>query len=149
MKHVAVLLVATTLTTACAGVSTQSQPLRNERAVLHRVLDSLLEAPETRQARWGVLVVEPDGGDTLYSRDAGKLFIPASNMKLITAAVALDVLGPDFRFATPVIGRGEMRGGVLDGDLLVVGRGDPTVSDNVEGDAMLPLRAAADSLWNR
>lgn len=124
-------------------------PALNERAALVRAIDSLVGAPETRQARWGVLIVDPERGDTLYSRDAGKLFLPASNMKILTSAVALDVLGADFRYATPVIARGELRAGVLDGDLLVAGRGDPTVSDHVAGDAMLPLRALADSLWSR
>ena len=124
-------------------------PARDERAALRYTIDSLLAAPETRQARWGVLIVEPMGGDTLYSYDSGKLLVPASNMKLVTSAVALDALGPDFRFQTPIVARGEVRAGVLEGDLLVVGRGDPSVSDNSAGDAMLPLRAVADSLWDR
>ena len=109
----------------------------------------MLAAPDTRQARWGVLIVDPERGDTLYSRDAGKLLVPASNMKIITSAIALDALGPDFRFTTPVVARGLIRNGTLDGDLLVIGRGDPSVSDNMAGDAMLPLRALADSLWAR
>lgn len=132
-------------------------PARAERATLARAIDSLLAAPETRQARWGVLIVDPERADTLYSRDAGKLFVPASNMKILTSAVALDALGADFRYATPVIARGDFRSagdgaggdGTLDGDLLVAGSGDPGVSDNLAGDAMLPLRALADSLWNR
>ncbi|HEY8175799.1 MAG TPA: D-alanyl-D-alanine carboxypeptidase/D-alanyl-D-alanine-endopeptidase [Gemmatimonadaceae bacterium] len=124
-------------------------PARDDRAALRHVIDSMLAAPETRHARWGVLIVDPERGDTLYSRDAGKLLVPASNMKIVTSAVALDALGPDFRFATPVVARGDVRAGALDGDLLVIGRGDPTVSDHVAGDAMLPLRAVADSLWDR
>ena len=82
----------------------------------------MLAAPETRQARWGVLVVDPDRGDTLYSRDAGKLFVPASNMKIVTSAVALETFGPDFRFPTPVLARGVIQDSVLVGDLLVAGR---------------------------
>ena len=109
----------------------------------------MLAAPDTRNARWGVLIVDPDRGDTLYSRDAGKLFMPASNMKIVTSALALETLGPDYRFVTPVLAGGPVRDGVVHGDLLVVGRGDPSVSDHVAGDAMLPLRAAADSLWQR
>ena len=133
----------------CAPLSGAPAPARDDRAALRYVIDSLLAAPETRHARWGVLIVDPERGDTLYSRDAGKLLVPASNMKIVTSAVALDALGPDFRFATPVVARGDVRAGALDGDLLVIGRGDPTVSDHVAGDAMLPLRAMADSLWDR
>ncbi|MGH7690401.1 MAG: D-alanyl-D-alanine carboxypeptidase/D-alanyl-D-alanine endopeptidase, partial [Gemmatimonadaceae bacterium] len=61
--------------------------------------------------------------------------------------VALTKLGPDYRWVTTLAGRGTLRDGVLDGDLLVFGRGDPTVSDSVRGDAMLPLREIADSLY--
>jgi serine-type D-Ala-D-Ala carboxypeptidase/endopeptidase (penicillin-binding protein 4) len=134
---------------ACAPLSGAPAPARDDRASLRYTIDSLLAAPETRHARWGVLIVDPERGDTLYSRDAGKLLVPASNMKIVTSAVALDALGPDFRFATPVVARGDVRAGALDGDLLVIGRGDPTVSDHAAGDAMLPLRAMADSLWDR
>src|SRR5262249_28615570 len=133
---------------ACVPAAQGPSPRRDEEAAgLRSGIDSLLVAPETRQARWGLLVVDPQRGDTLYSRDAGKLFVPASNMKLVTSAVALAELGADFRFSTTLIGRGPLRDGVLDGDLLVVGRGDPSVSDNIAGDAMLPLRAIADTLW--
>jgi D-alanyl-D-alanine carboxypeptidase/D-alanyl-D-alanine-endopeptidase (penicillin-binding protein 4) len=137
---------------ACAGCAPligAPAPARDDRAALRYTIDSLLASPETRHARWGVLIVDPERGDTVYSRDAGKLLVPASNMKIVTSAVALDALGPDFRFATPVVARGDVRAGALDGDLLVIGRGDPTVSDHVAGDAMLPLRAMADSLWER
>ena len=109
----------------------------------------MLAAPETRNARWGVLIVDPDRGDTLYSRDASKLFVPASNMKIVTSAMALETLGPEFRFATPILAGGAIRDSILEGDLLVAGRGDPSVSDHLAGDAMLPLRAVADSLWQR
>lgn len=136
-------------TASCVPGSLAPVPARGEREALRRVIDSILAAPETRNARWGVLIVDPERGDTLYSRDAGKLFVPASNMKIVTSAVALDALGPEFRFQTPLVARGEIRESTLDGDLLVIGRGDPSVSDNIAGDAMLPLRAVADSLWNR
>ncbi|MGH7678033.1 MAG: D-alanyl-D-alanine carboxypeptidase/D-alanyl-D-alanine endopeptidase [Gemmatimonadaceae bacterium] len=116
---------------------------------MRQAVDAMLAAPDVRHARWGVLIVDPEQGDTLYSRDAGKLLVPASNQKIITSAVALDVLGPDFRFRTPVLANGEVREGVLAGDLLVAGRGDPSVSDRVAGDAMLPLLAIADSLRAR
>ena len=134
---------------ACAQPGGAPAPARDDRATLRHVIDSLLSAPETRQARWGLLIVDPERGDTLYSHDAGKLLVPASNMKILTSAVALDALGPDFRYATTIVARGDVRAGTLDGDLLVIGRGDPTVSDHAAGDAMLPLRALAESLWVR
>jgi len=111
------------------------------------VIDSILAEPETRHARWGILIVDPDRGDTLYSHDAGKLFVPASNMKLVTGAIALDVLGPDFQFATPVLAAGPVQSdGTLTGDLVVVGRGDPSISDHMAGDAMIPLQTIAEAV---
>lgn len=134
---------------ACArGVLGPAQA-RDDVAGLRRTVDSLLALPETRHARWGVLVVDPERGDTLYSRDAGKLVVPASNQKILTSAIALTMLGPDHRFETPILARGEIREDTLRGDLLVVGRGDPSVSDHMAGDAMIPLRAIAESLRAR
>jgi len=135
-------------TAACLPRVTGPAPARDERRALRQLIDSLVEAPEVRHARWGILIVDPDRGDTLYSRDAGKLFVPASNQKILTSAVALDALGPDFRFRTYFLG-GSIEQGTLTTDLIVAGRGDPTVSDHVAGDAMLPLHDVAEGLFER
>ncbi len=126
------------------------------RDALRITIDSLVNTPQFRTAHWGILIVDPATGDTVYSRNAGKLFMPASNMKIVTGAVALAQLGPDFRFRTTVAVRREATadtilgpGGVLRGDLLIFGRGDPSASDNMLGNAMLPLRGIADSLAAR
>lgn len=124
-------------------------PRPRARLQLTRFVDSLLAEPMWRNAHWGVLVVDPDLGDTLYSVNAGKLFVPASNTKLITAAVALAQLGADFRFSTRVLGPAPRADGSIAGDLVVMGRGDPSVSDSLSGDAMAPLRRLADSLAAR
>jgi D-alanyl-D-alanine carboxypeptidase/D-alanyl-D-alanine-endopeptidase (penicillin-binding protein 4) len=133
----------------CVPMTGAPSPSADNRETLRHAIDSMLAAPEVRHARWGVLIVDPERGDTLYSWDAAKLLVPASNQKIVTAAVALDALGPDYRFTTPILTTGEVRDTVVWGDLLVVGRGDPAVSDRVAGDAMLPLLAIADSLRAR
>lgn len=112
---------------------------------LRRSIDSVVDAPEFANGHWGVLAVNTRG-DTLYSRNAGKLFMPASNQKIVTSAVALALLGPDYRYRTSFVAHGAIEGGVLQGDLGVIGRGDPTISDHMRGDAMLPLIAIADSI---
>ncbi|GAC1516595.1 MAG: D-alanyl-D-alanine carboxypeptidase/D-alanyl-D-alanine-endopeptidase [Gemmatimonadaceae bacterium] len=112
-------------------------------------IDDLVTAPAFRSAHWGVVIVDPTTGDTLYSRNAGKLFMPASNMKIVTGATAVAQLGPDFRFRTTLVARGAVTGGILHGDLIVAGRGDPTVSDHMRGDAMSVFSALADSLVAR
>jgi D-alanyl-D-alanine carboxypeptidase/D-alanyl-D-alanine-endopeptidase (penicillin-binding protein 4) len=117
--------------------------------MLGKVITGLVDAPQFANAHWGILIVDPTTGDTIYSRNAGKLFMPASNQKIITGAVALAKLGTEWRWRTPVVATGPVVGGVLRGDLTIAGSGDPSISDRVLGDAMLPLRAVADSLAAR
>ena len=119
------------------------------RAAFRAYVDSAVGTPEFRSAHWGVLVVDPGRGETLYTRNADKLFVPASNQKLITGAVALDRLGADHRWSTTLLARGPIRNGVLLGDLVVRGEGDPSISAHMRGDAMAPLRDLADSLRAR
>lgn len=76
----------------------------------------------------GVSIVELDTAQPVYTYNADTQRILASNTKLLTSAAALDRLGPGFQFETDVILRGEIRDGVLEGDLAVIGGGDPTFS---------------------
>jgi D-alanyl-D-alanine carboxypeptidase/D-alanyl-D-alanine-endopeptidase (penicillin-binding protein 4) len=122
-------------------------PRPDARTALRQFIDSLVEVPEFRSANWGLLVVDPARGDTLYARNADKLFMPASNMKLLTGSTALTQLGPDYRWTTTLFARGRIRNGTLDGDLVVRGNGDPTISQHMHPDSALqPLRTLADSL---
>jgi len=106
----------------------------------------MLATPALRSASWGILIVDPVAAETLYSHNATKLLIPASNQKIVTSSVMLAQLGPDFRYRTTIGARGRVSGDTLVGDVAVIGRGDPTASDHMQKDAMLPLRAIADSL---
>jgi D-alanyl-D-alanine carboxypeptidase/D-alanyl-D-alanine-endopeptidase (penicillin-binding protein 4) len=119
----------------------------SSRVALRQFIDSLIDVPEFRSTHWGVLVVDPGRGETLYSRNADKLFMPASNQKLLTGSTALTQLGPEYRWSTTVFARGARRDGELAGDLIVRGNGDPSMSAHMQkGDALAPLRAIADSL---
>ena len=119
------------------------------RAELAARIDSIVRSPEFRNAHWGILIVDPARGDTLYSHNAGKLFMPASNQKLVTGSVALARLGADYRYRTAFVATGPVANDTLHGDLVVMGSGDPSLSSSMHGDAMLPLRATADSLYAR
>ena len=120
--------------------------LNSPRSELRHEIDSLTSQPVFRNAQWGVLIVNPRTGDTLYSKNAGKLFMPASNMKIVTSAAALTLLGPEYHYRTTFLTDGEVRDSLLDGSLLVIGRGDPTVSDRMRGTATTVMDALADSL---
>lgn len=109
----------------------------------------MVAEPKFRSMQWGILVVDPARGDTLYAHNAGKLFMPASNQKILTGTVALHLLGGAFRFATTVGSTGALNDGAIAGDLVVSGSGDPSVSDAMAHDAMAPLHAIADSLAAR
>jgi D-alanyl-D-alanine carboxypeptidase/D-alanyl-D-alanine-endopeptidase (penicillin-binding protein 4) len=92
-------------------------------------LTQALETYNWRDAQWGVLVVSLDQGDTLFAFEADAPLAPASNMKLLTTAAALRRLGPDFRFQTYLLSEGTVSNGVLHGDLVLYGTGDPGISD--------------------
>ena len=97
-------------------------------ASLRADIDRLIRDASSRSEVLGVLVVSMDRGDTLYARAADQPLAPASNAKLLTTAAALYYLGPRFRYTTFLIAGGEVRDGVLAGDLIVYGTGDPTIS---------------------
>src|SRR5712664_2509285 len=63
-------------------------------------VESLLGAAPVDKGEWGLLVVDAESGATLYEKNANEYFLPASNMKLLTTALALDTLGPEYRFRT-------------------------------------------------
>lgn len=120
MRHLAVpayLLVATLLHPPAADAQSFRRPLE-------RVLDA---EPLTRHL-WGIAVADTTGR-LLYGRNAERLFIPASNTKLVVTAVAAALLPPDFTVATSVYGTGPVADSVLAGHLVLYGRGDPTMDE--------------------
>jgi len=144
-RVLAVVLLCACVPAGQGGV----HPALSPRESLRHSIDSLVADPEFRSSNIGILIVKP-GGDTLYSHNAGKLFMPASNMKILTGSVALSLLGPDYHYKTAFVTRGAIKDGALDGDLIVIGRGDPTVSNRAEkGDARAWMRRVADSLSAR
>jgi D-alanyl-D-alanine carboxypeptidase/D-alanyl-D-alanine-endopeptidase (penicillin-binding protein 4) len=87
-------------------------------------VDAFLAQPHFATAHWGLLFVDMETGEVLIDRDSGKLFAPASTTKLFSVATALDALGADYRFRTPIHYRGKVNEGQLDGDLILVASGD-------------------------
>ncbi len=98
------------------------------RADLKGDIDRLLQSPALAHSITGILVVSLKDGRTLYERDADIMLIPASNQKLLTSAAALHRLGADYRYITRLWASGEVDAqGVLHGDMILQGSGDPTL----------------------
>jgi D-alanyl-D-alanine carboxypeptidase/D-alanyl-D-alanine-endopeptidase (penicillin-binding protein 4) len=92
--------------------------------------DAILSAAKAGKGHWGVLIVDAATGETLYAHDPEKYFTPASNTKLFTTIPALALLGPNFRWRTTLESRGALDTlGRLRGDVVLVGRGDPNLSN--------------------
>ena len=108
-------------------------------------IEEIIEGEYARTAFWGIYVQDLDAGRLLYSRNAEKTLIPASNQKLLTTAAALDVLGSAYRYETTLHLDGQIQNTVLRGDLILEGSGDPTFGSQ-RFDQNDPLRHWADSL---
>jgi serine-type D-Ala-D-Ala carboxypeptidase/endopeptidase (penicillin-binding protein 4) len=108
---------------------------RRDRASANRFsarVDVALSNPAASKGEWGLLIADAATGDTLYSLNEGKYFVPASNMKLFSTALALSKLGIDFKFHTTLETRGTISDdGTLSSDLFLVGHGDPNLSNRV------------------
>src|SRR3989454_1124618 len=100
----------------------RSRPLQGS---LERRLAQLIDVPPFDRATWGIYAVD-DRGRLLYHRPATRLFVPASNTKLVVTAAALALLRADYRVRTSLYANGVVAAGALQGDLVFYGRGDPT-----------------------
>jgi len=114
-------------------------------SALRTDLEEIIARPRWTGDRWSVMVVSLDKGDTLFAHGAGDALAPASNMKLFTTAAALYYLGPDFRFNTFLVATGPISNGVLEGDVVIYGTGDPTFSNRF-GSSLRVFQAFADTL---
>lgn len=96
-------------------------------ASLTSTLDAIFDDPRFARSTWGVRIESLRDGRVVYTRNASKLVVPASNMKLLTMAVAAERLGWDFTFETRLEAVGPVVDGTLHGDLVIIGGGDPSI----------------------
>ncbi len=123
-----------------------SPPVAPALSLLHADLVRLIDGTGWRGARWSVMAVSLDGGDTIFAYNPDLELAPASNMKLFTSAAALRYLGPNYRYGTYLLTDGAVRNGVLEGDLYLYGTGDPTLSDRFHESKTAVWQAFADTL---
>jgi len=114
-----------------------------------RVLDDIFNDPAFSNAHWGVVIQSLNTGEYFYKRNEHKNFMPASNMKLFTTALALLQLGPDYKYKTTLYIDGKIKRDEIYGDLILRGIGDPTMSGRFyNNDALYVFNKWADSLIN-
>lgn len=135
-----------------AGSSSKTVTDSNQfSAALSQSIDSVIDQSGLASARWGVSVISLTTGREIYGRNARQLFIPASNMKIYTTGVALDLLGADYHWRTSAYARTQPDAdGTISGDLTLYGRGAPDLvaharKENGDGS----LAQLADSLYQR
>src|SRR5690242_4853661 len=128
--------------TISSSIAAQTPPARPRTAPLKGSLEQrlaqLIDVPPFNRATWGIYVVD-DRGRVLYQRNADRFSVPASNTKLVVTAAAAVLLPPDYRVTTSLYVNGRVDAGVLQGDLILYGRGDPTWSTRCYGvDTLAP-----------
>lgn len=118
------LLVAAWLGMPSAVAQTAVAP-----STLTQAIDAYIAQPQFARADWGIAVRSLDTGKVLYEHNADRLFVPASNVKLFTAALALAKLGSNTRIATTLYATSSRidTKGTLHGNLILYGRGDPSL----------------------
>ncbi|WP_340051359.1 D-alanyl-D-alanine carboxypeptidase/D-alanyl-D-alanine endopeptidase [Pseudomonas proteolytica] len=116
--HASAMLVGLSL--LLGGCATSSKT--SEQA-----LDQLLADPALAGASVSLMVRDARSGNTLYQHNPRTRLVPASSMKLLTTAAAMDVLGPQYRFSTQLLSNGSQQGTRLMGNLYLRGLGDPTI----------------------
>ena len=133
---------------ARAAAAAPAAPSSSALRQLQREIEAILAAPELRRSTWGIQVRSLDRDDVLFDHQAHRLLLPASNAKIITIAAAADRLGWDFSFPTELAILGPVDGGIVYGDLVVVGTGDPSI-DDWDGRATSLFQSWAEALRSR
>lgn len=121
-------IIAIAFTTVLAGPhgAFAKSPAEDPSVVRFRnAVEKHLDRACLRKRNFGVKIYSLDKKEPLYQFQNNQLFIPASNVKLITSAVALKKFGPDYRFSTELHSAGKIENNVLYGDLYIKGFGDP------------------------
>lgn len=144
---IGLLIFSLLLVNGCYFNGVQEQVCFDNLERLRNELNTIFDDPEFYNAHWGVVVQSLETGENIYLKNENKNFMPASNMKLFTTAVALLKLRPDFRFQTHFYYKGNVADGVLKGDLIIKGSGDPSFTSRYHnGNIVQVFEDWADSL---
>ncbi|PIQ08400.1 MAG: D-alanyl-D-alanine carboxypeptidase/D-alanyl-D-alanine-endopeptidase [Ignavibacteriales bacterium CG18_big_fil_WC_8_21_14_2_50_31_20] len=141
MKKYFLLMIFPLIFVGCSSASNFYSLNETTELIEQKFQDSLFT-----NAHWGVLVESLSSGEIWYEQNKDKMFMPASNEKIMTTATSLVTLGENFTFETKVFFNGEIIDSVLKGNLIVQGNGDPTFYTKFFNDPRTPFFNWADSL---
>ena len=124
MRRTVLLTVLLLLAPAFAGAQ---QKAKLDTGALEARIDKILELDELEKSEVGIYAIDVETNEVLYAKDADDAFNPASNIKLVTAAVALETVGPHFVWGTRISAESVDDDGVVKGPLYLKSEGDPLV----------------------
>jgi len=130
MNAVPWLIALLVIPTFCSAGFSQTASLSE------RIL-SIMSRPEFAHSHFGIELYSLDSKSVIYQFNSDKLMVPGSTTKLLTEGTVLETLGGDYRFHTRVYRTGNLKNGVLDGDIIVVASGDPNLSGRIQFDGSL------------
>ncbi len=136
-------LIASLIINGCSAGQSIEQ---NSFAALQEKIQKRFNDSLFHNAHWGVLIKSLDDGKVWYKQNEEKMFMPASNEKIITASSTLITLGPNFNFETFLTTNGEIKDSILKGDVIVFGNGDPTFYNRFYADPDYVFNQWADTL---
>lgn len=125
MRHHIYKILSITLA-VLTWISAAAQQTGNQAEEISSALSTIAADPAFSQALISACVITEDGA-VLAQKDPHTMLVPASNMKLITTGAALHTLGGDFRYRTGIGYTGAIEDGTLNGNLYIIGGGDPTI----------------------
>lgn len=133
MKRIIILLSVIISVFSCAIAPAKTKIKAPELRTLSKdeltsEIRGVISRPQMKDANIGVLIVDAKTNEVLFSQNEDKFYRPASTNKLLTTSAALFTLGRDFKYETKLCANGAIKDGVLNGDLVIVGMGDPSFS---------------------
>jgi D-alanyl-D-alanine carboxypeptidase/D-alanyl-D-alanine-endopeptidase (penicillin-binding protein 4) len=134
-----IIVVLAYITISCGTTGTSSLLTEQTEVAIAMQMHDIMSRPEFEGARWGMEFYAPATGETIFSFNIDQYFLPASSMKIFPAGTAIESLGVDYRFRTPVYRTGNIENGVLYGDLIMVASGDLLLGGRVAEDGTLRL----------
>ena len=135
MKRASLALLVLLTLESCGGPKrvsiTPPRPASDNASLssLRNDLAAIFDTHQFERSIWSVLIRPVSSDETLFAINPGKLVMPGSNMKILTLAAVAETLGWEYRFETKVVTSAPLESGVLRGDLVVVGSGDPSISE--------------------